>query len=142
MCSKQRAARPRHTRDACERFEHVWKEHVASHHGHQRGPGHGRRAHPGKIASSFAPLGGHEHSKDRFSRTRPLRLLYGDRKSTRLNSSHTVISYAVFCLKKKKKKNRKSRKLPTVTGNRGPDAKGEHVLVIEHVTVTPKHQDE
>src|SRR5260221_8731297 len=30
----------------------------------------------------------------------PLYLL--DRKSTRLNSSHTVISYAVFCLKKKK----------------------------------------
>src|SRR5438132_9267327 len=28
--------------------------------------------------------------------------LDGDRKSTRLNSSHTVISYAVFCLKKKK----------------------------------------
>src|SRR5437588_2452160 len=28
-----------------------------------------------------------------------------DRKSTRLNSSHTVISYAVFCLKKKKEKN-------------------------------------
>src|SRR5438034_4391956 len=27
-----------------------------------------------------------------------------DRKSTRLNSSHTVISYAVFCLKKKKRK--------------------------------------
>src|SRR5215211_8478683 len=27
-----------------------------------------------------------------------------DRKSTRLNSSHTVISYAVFCLKKKNKK--------------------------------------
>src|SRR5437588_9195619 len=30
----------------------------------------------------------------------------GDRKSTRLNSSHTVISYAVFCLKKKKKRKR------------------------------------
>src|SRR5256885_10347450 len=30
------------------------------------------------------------------------RLLPGDRKSTRLNSSHLVISYAVFCLKKKK----------------------------------------
>src|SRR6266446_4088147 len=29
----------------------------------------------------------------------------GDRKSTRLNSSHLVISYAVFCLKKKKKNN-------------------------------------
>src|SRR3712207_7204522 len=28
----------------------------------------------------------------------------GDRKSTRLNSSHANISYAVFCLKKKKKK--------------------------------------
>src|SRR5205814_7663472 len=31
----------------------------------------------------------------------------GDRKSTRLNSSHLGISYAVFCLKKKKKKNTK-----------------------------------
>src|SRR5437588_7743007 len=31
-----------------------------------------------------------------------------DRKSTRLNSSHTVISYAVFCLKKKKKKQKKT----------------------------------
>src|SRR5689334_25316698 len=30
-----------------------------------------------------------------------------DRKSTRLNSSHSSISYAVFCLKKKKKKNDK-----------------------------------
>src|SRR5436309_13510938 len=30
--------------------------------------------------------------------------LNGDRKSTRLNSSHVKISYAVFCLKKKKKK--------------------------------------
>src|SRR2546426_1922761 len=29
-----------------------------------------------------------------------------DRKSTRLNSSHLVISYAVFCLKKKKQKNK------------------------------------
>src|SRR5437867_11768208 len=29
---------------------------------------------------------------------------HGDRKSTRLNSSHRTISYAVFCLKKKKKK--------------------------------------
>src|SRR5438132_14327550 len=30
-----------------------------------------------------------------------------DRKSTRLNSSHTVISYAVFCLKKKKEQGRR-----------------------------------
>src|SRR2546426_4959130 len=33
--------------------------------------------------------------------------LQQDRKSTRLNSSHLVISYAVFCLKKKKKQRRK-----------------------------------
>src|SRR6266511_5038414 len=33
-----------------------------------------------------------------------------DRKSTRLNSSHVKISYAVFCLKKKKKKNNKINK--------------------------------
>src|SRR2546422_2214482 len=33
----------------------------------------------------------------------------GDRKSTRLNSSHGYISYAVFCLKKKKKKKRRKR---------------------------------
>src|SRR5476649_2967999 len=35
-----------------------------------------------------------------------------DRKSTRLNSSHTVISYAVLCLKKKNK----NKKLPYNTG--------------------------
>src|SRR2546422_8402844 len=34
---------------------------------------------------------------------------FGDRKSTRLNSSHGYISYAVFCLKKKKKKEIKSK---------------------------------
>src|SRR5438034_2297996 len=34
----------------------------------------------------------------------------GDRKSTRLNSSHTVISYAVFCLKKKKKEAKKNKR--------------------------------
>src|SRR5437763_3135105 len=33
-------------------------------------------------------------------------LAHGDRKSTRLNSSHRCISYAVFCLKKKKNKRR------------------------------------
>src|SRR2546430_3575771 len=37
-----------------------------------------------------------------------LRLITADRKSTRLNSSHSQISYAVFCLKKKKKNNRTS----------------------------------
>src|SRR5438067_6050071 len=36
-----------------------------------------------------------------------LRSQHRDRKSTRLNSSHVSISYAVFCLKKKKKKRNK-----------------------------------
>src|SRR2546422_5325589 len=38
----------------------------------------------------------------RNSITHTLRTIWGDRKSTRLNSSHGYISYAVFCLKKKK----------------------------------------
>src|SRR5437588_2106259 len=47
--------------------------------------------------------------RDRLRTARPRqfvddRVFQRDRKSTRLNSSHTVISYAVFCLKKKKKK--------------------------------------
>src|SRR5438309_4509989 len=40
----------------------------------------------------------------RIGRRRP-----EDRKSTRLNSSHSSISYAVFCLKKKKKNNNKTQ---------------------------------
>src|SRR5436190_18150264 len=36
-----------------------------------------------------------------------------DRKSTRLNSSHTVISYAVFCLKKKKQKRSRPKQSET-----------------------------
>src|SRR5438270_6880714 len=36
-------------------------------------------------------------------------LMDKDRKSTRLNSSHSQISYAVFCLKKKKKKRNKQK---------------------------------
>src|SRR3989440_1750257 len=43
------------------------------------------------------------------------RRLDGDRKSTRLNSSHDQISYAVFCLKKKKKiKNTTTEKTITI----------------------------
>src|SRR2546427_8502483 len=44
-----------------------------------------------------------------------------DRKSTRLNSSHSQISYAVFCLKKKKKKYS-----VILTINEGPAAKVTH----------------
>src|SRR5688572_32304314 len=41
--------------------------------------------------------------------TDPLRRIAKDRKSTRLNSSHSQISYAVFCLKKKKKKKKEQK---------------------------------
>src|SRR5438309_8246805 len=48
------------------------------------------------------------HLEARHSRADPVfspaALSDGDRKSTRLNSSHSSISYAVFCLKKKKNK--------------------------------------
>src|SRR5258708_15458178 len=39
-----------------------------------------------------------------------------DRKSTRLNSSHQIISYAVFCLKKKKNHQRRTRPSARATG--------------------------
>src|SRR5438105_10403604 len=53
-------------------------------------------AHRSKAGEAGTPAGAglRKHSADGF----------GDRKSTRLNSSHEWISYAVFCLKKKKKK--------------------------------------
>src|SRR5207244_11057483 len=52
----------------------------------------------------------------------------GDRKSTRLNSSHQIISYAVFCLKKKKKESRsKSITLEQKAANkRNNDAIAHH----------------
>src|ERR1039457_6938069 len=57
-------------------------------------------AHPGTELRSAYEAGPHG-----FSLARCLhRHGYGDRKSTRLNSSHLVISYAVFCLKKKQTK--------------------------------------
>src|SRR5688572_32074017 len=64
------------------------------------------RAHPaagGSLARAVPGQrgdlrGGQFHRRHRGGDT--------DRKSTRLNSSHSQISYAVFCLKKKKKKNK------------------------------------
>src|SRR3712207_7741366 len=62
----------------------------------------------GDPEQSFAEVDAHVLSlavEHRFSEAVTLRnrTSYGDRKSTRLNSSHANISYAVFCLKKKKK---------------------------------------
>src|SRR5256885_10062607 len=50
----------------------------------------------------------HPHPERRAFRFRALSRRRLDRKSTRLNSSHLVISYAVFCLKKKKNNNEAS----------------------------------
>src|SRR5258708_31392111 len=47
-----------------------------------------------------APGGQHPRAQRTAERDRAVRVR--DRKSTRLNSSHQIISYAVFCLKKKK----------------------------------------
>src|SRR5690625_6068102 len=50
------------------------------------------------------------HSKEELSGdSQPYRTSCSDRKSTRLNSSHVAISYAVFCLKKKRNKNEEER---------------------------------
>src|SRR2546427_41178 len=77
-----------------------------------RGPGIRSAAWPGGArASSVHDCKGTCRMGHGFS---PLRWWTGaanaaktDRKSTRLNSSHSQISYAVFCLKKKKKKSKK-----------------------------------
>src|SRR5437870_9596142 len=47
--------------------------------------------------------GGFHELRRRLAAARPDLVVMLDRKSTRLNSSHVAISYAVFCLKKKKK---------------------------------------
>src|SRR5689334_24816774 len=64
------------------------------------------RLHPFQMQSSPPPSSRGEmcpHESEAFSPTpEPLLPLSPDRKSTRLNSSHSSISYAVFCLKKKK----------------------------------------
>src|SRR5438876_9924861 len=64
-------------------------------------PGHpvGHRAGLAVAGRTAHRDRGHRHSGS--SARGPSRAL-GDRKSTRLNSSHPSISYAVFCLKKKK----------------------------------------
>src|SRR2546426_12503782 len=64
----------------------------------------GLRAHSRRREAAGPFDGGAAHASA-LSRRRAR----GDRKSTRLNSSHLVISYAVFCLKKKKKIQRKIR---------------------------------
>src|SRR5437879_10746162 len=80
-----------------------------------------KNADPGGIPTwpgvAGNEAGSHKIVRERYDRDRRRRLLdhtscevstcgdnAEDRKSTRLNSSHRCISYAVFCLKKKKKR--------------------------------------
>src|SRR5256885_9548089 len=71
---------------------------------------HAHQAQDRAGFGAFTPAAGALSSGGEFTtRYRPgevsgFERLIGDRKSTRLNSSHLVISYAVFCLKKKKNK--------------------------------------
>src|SRR3712207_7945221 len=60
---------------------------------------HGPRRPRARVLHQLGLGGGGHRPEDR---ARLLRRARGDRKSTRLNSSHANISYAVFCLKKKK----------------------------------------
>src|SRR5207249_5357345 len=64
-----------------------------------------RAAFPHVIPDLSGPSSGLPRASSAIASTPPRRRigLQGDRKSTRLNSSHVSISYAVFCLKKKKK---------------------------------------
>src|SRR5207249_8585521 len=60
-----------------------------------------RRCRNRNCAKASRMVSAHPGNRSRSIRTRRPPI---DRKSTRLNSSHVSISYAVFCLKKKKKK--------------------------------------
>src|SRR5688572_32510188 len=73
------------------------------------------------IFVELAHAGGRGHQD---LREVSLRRQAQDRKSTRLNSSHSQISYAVFCLKKKKKK--KTTKQPKTTTQKTTNHKTTH----------------
>src|SRR2546430_13526674 len=55
------------------------------------------------LFRSPSPMNSWKNKETCLGRAAARTALHGDRKSTRLNSSHSQISYAVFCLKKKKK---------------------------------------
>src|SRR5438552_13722508 len=61
----------------------------------------------------------------------------GDRKSTRLNSSHQIISYAVFCLKKKKSNNRIHSTLINETRSTTPKLSLHHIYFLINYHTLP-----
>src|SRR5258708_24674595 len=80
-----------------------------------------------EMIQRLVPFPGQGHARQDLT-SRPLRfqilrdyvIVYApaefetDRKSTRLNSSHQIISYAVFCLKKKKTRQRSKNRTQTI----------------------------
>src|SRR3989449_3432693 len=77
-----------------------------------------RPATPGAVINTIVELAKAQGEFDRVSVGFPGVVRRGvtvDRKSTRLNSSHGYISYAVFCLKKKKKTNTEANSISVAT---------------------------
>src|SRR5438552_7500896 len=70
-------------------------------HDHDHEHDHGHKTHKLEV---------HEEVPDHVHDSSVNMIRHLDRKSTRLNSSHQIISYAVFCLKKKKKITKKKNK--------------------------------
>src|SRR5260221_5419042 len=93
------SSRRRHTRSLCD-----WSSDVCSSDLQPRRRLAARRTEP-QAAMSTTQESGQPPAQPAVLSVRGLSVTFdtykGDRKSTRLNSSHTVISYAVFCLKKK-----------------------------------------
>src|SRR2546422_6902324 len=77
------------------------------------------RSHPfdaapdvGTQSERAQPRAAGKNRRASWLRRRPAAAAGRDRKSTRLNSSHGYISYAVFCLKKKKKQRHRQTAVP------------------------------
>src|SRR2546422_8511246 len=83
--------------------------------------GHGSRMEEGASVEARRPLGGQRATPQRGPRQ--------DRKSTRLNSSHGYISYAVFCLKKKK------AEAPVNGSNNVQEEHGRNQPAMQNVTM-------
>src|SRR2546430_3095066 len=117
-----------------------------------REPPEASRTDPRAVPPSAAALGSPQLRTSRSDRRRTssrrertLRTGCRDRKSTRLNSSHSQISYAVFCLKKKKhihQTARQARALPAVIDKPAPlvDTKPRHTVanVRAVIVVAPR----
>src|SRR5258708_30414307 len=87
------------------------------------------------LPISRSPENGRSTAGSRTSPTSSSRSRRSDRKSTRLNSSHQIISYAVFCLKKKKT-NKTNNKLKVTSHFFHPSDFLSHMLTHLHLDRT------